>query len=230
MKRRVGVLLGALVAVAAGLGALAGVGRGPRAVDPPDLDPRLLPWAPLAPHSELLLLAARDHSPLSIALRRRVARWETVDGVPHARVEWASDGPSWRLRAVEWLRPEATAAGGLRVVCAQRQVGRRVHRLDPPQPVLELPLRAGQEWSWAGAVRGAPARLSAEVRAATHSEHGPVLEVVQRVELLAGEAPPTERVRTYAPEVGLIAERWTLAAGAEPPRAAELAPAPEAAE
>lgn len=220
MRTRTKLSAAAVVAAALVGVALATAREGSRRVEPPPLDPRLAKVLPLEPGSELLLETPRDHSPLPLSVRRRVVRWETVDGVPHARVEWSTGGDArWRQRSVDWLRVEALPDGGLRVVCTQRQLGPGLIALDPPQPVLELPLAAGRRWSWEGEVRGEEVRLEAEVRLAQDSLHGEVFEVVQRVQL--DEGPPAVTVSVYAPGRGLVSERWTLAEGREVERTAK---------
>ncbi len=220
MRTRTKGSLAVIVAAALAAAVLVAARDGSRRVDPPPLDPRLAGVLPLEPGSVLVLEAARDQSPLPLGVQRRVARWETVDGVPHARVEWSTGGSKgWRQRSIDWLRVEPLEDGGLRVVCTQRQLGPGVFALDPPQPVLELPLTAGRRWSWEGEVRGEHTRLEAEVHAVQDALHGEVFEVVQRVQL--DEGPPAVTVSVYAPGRGLVTERWTLAEGQEAERTAK---------
>lgn len=89
----------------------------------------------------------------------REQRWEELDGVPHLRVAFMN---AWRPTeddTVEWLRP-----AGDRLVCPARRLGKELHRLDPPQPLLVGPVEVGRTWRWEGTAGGVPATAEFRVR------------------------------------------------------------------
>jgi len=174
----------------------------------PVLDPRVEAVFPLALGTRFALDLARVDDPRPVPLEFRVTAWERVAGAPHARLEGVVPGAR-HAYSVEWLRPEPLGPDRVRLVCSQRQVGAGVHAFEPPLPLLELPLEPGRSWSWEGRVGGVRARTTTTTTERDHPGHGPVVEVLQRLVVLAptGERH-AERVLVFARPGGLVEERW----------------------
>jgi len=126
-----------------------------------------------------------------------------VAGRPCLRVVYRLRGARRRyLHMTEWLRAE-----GDRIVCVRRRLGHETYDLEPPQPVLALPLEPGQGWTWEGRAGEHRARLAARVVAREGDE---TLEVEQ--ETTVGERTSARR-QVFRAGAGLVAEEATFFLG-----------------
>lgn len=141
---------------------------------------------------------------------RSLDGWETLDGVPHARVAhrllW---GKRLETPVVEWLRPETGPDGVVRLVVPRRRVAGRLHRLDPPLPWLELPLEHGRTWTWQGTVDGVRATDEARVTSPARWRGQGGLVAVEHVSQV-GRIRCT-RVAYLRPGQGLVGEEARFA-------------------
>ena len=209
MRRRLALALVALLALA-GVAALALTG--PAELPPAEPAPpagELGRFLPLTAGAEPLVL---DFDWLagevrSIVVQREIPRWDRVDGKPCARVVFRRAFTRRdEVYLTEWLRADGDA-----VVCSLREVAEVRHRLDPPQPVLRLPLEPGQRWSWSGTLGGLPASARFEVLSRRPDEtHGELLEVQSETTL---EGQTTTQITRYAAGLGPIAGRGQMPRG-----------------
>lgn len=104
----------------------------------------------------------------------------------------------------EWLRSDATG-----VYCGQREEGSVASVLDPPQPLLVLPLEAGKRWAWKGSASGLPCESESVVvgREKVAVPYGTVEECWRVDTTTRGRAGDRlERSLWFAPGIGLVQE------------------------
>jgi len=110
-----------------------------------------------------------------------------------------------RVVSREWLR--RTAEG---IFCARRQEGPLTSDLDPPQPILLLPLMPGRRWSWSGLVGGLECTFNAVVSGRGPARVGAgVFSEAWRVDMVStsGDRECVRRTLWIQLGIGLIAER-----------------------
>lgn len=145
-------------------------------------------------------------------LRRELEGWVSLAGAPHARLVYRRDHERRReVFCVEYLRLQEDA-----IACSRRVIGSTAFDLDPPQPVLKLPLTPGSRWTWEGRVGEHPAQ--AEFRVLPADPERPTrIEVEQVTTLLArgSEEQPlvSSRVVVYGVGVGFAEERGEFPVG-----------------
>jgi len=112
-----------------------------------------------------------------------------------------------RVVSREWLRATADA-----VLCSRRQEGPLVCDLEPPQPVVRVPLGVGQRWAWSGEAGGRPAHASWVVSGRESvAVHAGTFEEAWRIdmEVRSGDGGDAAILRTLwlQPGLGLVEER-----------------------
>jgi len=170
--------------------ALVGGGGSLSAVDAPSIPPELTRLAELAgvssASSRPLVAAWNKGHGVPLSLRRELAGWVELDGVPHARLIYRRDHERRHdVFCEELLRLQPDA-----IACSRRVVGSTTFELDPPQPILKLPLTPGSSWSWEGRVGVHRAR--AEFRVLPGDPERPTRIEVEQVTTLLPEGKGDE--------------------------------------
>jgi hypothetical protein len=210
VSRRAGIAAALLTAALLGVGAMTSLGPAELpSAEPAPPPPELARFLPLDPSAEPLDLdydwAAGEVR--STVFARRVRGWVELEGASHARIDYRRTHTGQEeLYLVEWLRADAQ-----QVVCSLREVGDQRYPIEPPQPILVLPLRPGQTWSWEGTVGGVPAQASFEVLERRPDEtYGELLTVRSTTHLEGQEA--THAI-TYAAGRGPVSAHGVLPRG-----------------